>query len=151
MEGMVTLVNSNIEELYMRCQEINYIGCICCSIIRFIYSTGALNIAQWVRAGVTEKSSGKEYLIIPQNREITPGLLQFTFIIRKPFHVNFVSPSFYSQLEVCKIILFLAFANCSPSHLPYWQTGPVSLQGKTNIRRKERVNLAFHFYGLNKI
>ena len=42
-------------------------------------------------------------------------LLQFTFIIRKPFHVNFVSPSFYSQLEVCKIILFSSFANCSPS------------------------------------
>ena len=63
-------------------------------------------------------------------------LLQFTFIIRKPFHVNFVSPSFYSQLEVCKIILFSSFANCSPSHLPYWQTGPVSLRGKTNIRKK---------------
>ena len=135
MKPMVTLVNYNIEELYIRCQEINYIGSICCSIIRFIYSTRTWNIAQWVCGRVSEICRWRVFNNSTKQRNYA-WLLQFTFIIRKPFHVNFVSPSFYSRLEVCKIILFLSFANCSPSHLPYWQTGPVSRRGKTNIRKE---------------
>ena len=136
MKPMVTLVNYNIEELYIRCQEINYIGSICCSIIRFIYSTRTWNIAQWVSWGLSEICRWRVFNNSTKQRNYA-WLLQFTFIIiRKPFHVNFVSPSFYSLLEVCKIILFLSFANCSPSHLPYWQTGTVSLRKNKLSERK---------------
>ena len=73
---MVTLVNSNIEELYMMCQDIIYIGC-CISYLLLaaplfdLYIPPGLEILHNESVLELQRSLGEEYLIIPQNREIT--------------------------------------------------------------------------------
>ena len=98
-----------------------------------------------------ERSLGEEYLIIPQNREITllgccssHSLLESHFMSTL-FHSQFLLTT--GSLQNNFIFVVCQLFTLPPPILADWSR----LTSRKNKYQKERVNLASHFHGLNKI
>ena len=96
------------------------------------------------------RSADGEYLIITQNREITPGCCSSHSLLES----HFMSTLFHSQfllttgsLQNNFIFVVCQLFTLPPPILADWSR----LTARKNKYQKERVNLASHFYGLNKI